>query len=63
MFENLFRTCEVCGNKHGFKDGCCLDCGWNYVTSRFDFIRVSVEDLPTPLRKLLTAKYAALFKK
>lgn len=63
MFENLFRVCDICGNKHGFKAGCCLECGWNYQHARFEFIRVRVDDLPTALRAPLTAKYAALLKK
>jgi hypothetical protein len=61
MLDTLFRTCEVCGNKHGFKEGCCRDSGWNYKTERFDFIRVMVEDLPSAMRAPLIAKYAALF--
>lgn len=63
MLDDLFRTCGVCGNRHGFKDGCCLDCGWNYRRDRFDFIRVAVEDLPAAVRAPLIAKYANLFKR
>lgn len=63
MFDNLFRICTVCGNKHGFKEGCCLDCGWNDKTERFDFIRVLIDDLPASIRASLIAKYAAMLGK
>ncbi len=63
MFRALFAHCPNCGNRHGFNEGCCVECGWNHRTNQYDFIRVLVADLPVPLRAPLIGKYAALFKK
>lgn len=37
--------CPVCKNRIGFNCGTCIECGYNYLSNKFDFIKVYVSDL------------------
>ena len=37
--------CPICKNRIGFNCGTCIECGYNYLSNKFDFIKVYVSDL------------------
>ena len=36
--------CPICKNRIGFNCGTCIECGYNYLSNKFDFIKVYVSD-------------------
>lgn len=40
--------CPHCGNRVGFAFGTCIECGWNYLTRKFHWIKVWTENDPMP---------------
>lgn len=55
--------CEICGNKIGFALGTCIDCGFNYITKEFTWIRVYVEDLSDIDKDSLIAEHIKWVKR
>ena len=45
MASNNENGCPHCGNQLGFAFGTCVRCGFNYLEEKFNYIRVSVNDL------------------
>lgn len=43
--------CPICKNRIGFNCGTCIECGYNYLSNKFDFIKVYVSDLERYLPK------------
>ena len=37
--------CPICKNRIGFNCGTCIECVYNYLSNKFDFIKVYVSDL------------------
>ena len=37
--------CKICGNTIGFTGGCCIECGYNYLSHKYEHIQVRMEDL------------------
>lgn len=37
--------CPKCGNRLGFAFGCCCQCGYNYISKQYDWIKVWKSDL------------------
>jgi len=37
--------CPKCGNRIGLAFGTCCECGYNYLTNKYDWIKIWVADL------------------
>ena len=46
-----FRGCSKCGNRLGFVAGTCIECGFNNIRMEYDYIKVSVQELPETMLK------------
>jgi len=55
--------CVKCGNELGFAFGTCDNCGWNYLSNQFEFIKVYVDDLPESEQDYLIEKHAMRYEK
>jgi len=49
--------CVKCKNTMGFVFGKCTKCGWNYLSNKWDTIKVNVNDLPRNIRYDLIEKH------
>lgn len=38
-------TCPICKNRIGFVGGMCIECGYNHLTHKYDWIEVSTDVL------------------
>jgi hypothetical protein len=57
-------TCPHCLNIMGFVCGTCIECGFNHLSNKFDWIKVHVEDLPTnPKTHSLIQEYSEFTKR
>jgi hypothetical protein len=57
MEKSQTPVCPHCQNKLGFVCGMCTDCGYNYITKEFNFVKVYVTDLPARDRAYLVDKH------
>ena len=55
--------CNKCDNELGFAFGTCNNCGWNYLSNQFEFIKVLVDDLPEDEQDYLVEKHAMRYEK
>lgn len=56
------NCCPVCENTRGFAFGTCVNCGFNYISATFDFIKVHVDHLPKEVKDALIKYHAKKYK-
>ena len=54
--------CTKCGNELGFVFKTCNNCGWNYLSNQFEFIKVLVDDLPESEQGYVVEKHAMRYE-
>ena len=55
--------CPKCGNTMGFSFGGCISCGWNYVTNKWDWIRVNPKLLPDEWKDYFVRNHEKYYNK
>lgn len=51
-------ACPKCNNIMGFVFGTCIECGWNYLSNQWEYIKVRVDDLPEEIQDYFIQKHA-----
>ena len=49
--------CPNCQNTMGFTFGTCIECGFNYINNKFEWVKVYVSELPVELRDYLIYRH------
>lgn len=54
--------CPKCSNSIGFVFGMCTSCGWNYISNKWERIKVNPDRFPEEIRSYLIEQHASRYE-